>query len=188
MRVVTGNFTLAAFKVQHSSERLYRAFLQERDVLLHATHPNIVELLGYSDDGDQGVLVFEYVSNGTLHEKLHCNGGHMVGSPGYADPHYLRTGIISKKSDVYSFGVLILEMVTGIAAVGLDDEKMLTVVMRERGWDRLEEIVDPTLRTSFDAGELEVLGDIAGRCVGDRPGLRPSMGEILRIMRERVKL
>ncbi|ONK59069.1 uncharacterized protein A4U43_C08F2660 [Asparagus officinalis] len=76
-------------------------------------------------------------------------------------------------------------MVTGIAAVGLDDEKMLTVVMRERGWDRLEEIVDPTLRTSFDAGELEVLGDIAGRCVGDRPGLRPSMGEILRIMRER---
>ena len=40
----------AAFKVQHSSERLYRAFLQERDVLLHIRHPNIVRLLGYSDD------------------------------------------------------------------------------------------------------------------------------------------
>lgn len=40
----------AAFKVQHSSERLYRAFLQERDVLLRVRHPSIVRLLGYSDD------------------------------------------------------------------------------------------------------------------------------------------
>lgn len=40
----------AAFKVQHSSERLYRAFLLELDVLLNVRHPNIVQLLGYSDD------------------------------------------------------------------------------------------------------------------------------------------
>lgn len=42
--------TTAAIKIQRSSERLYRAFLQELDVLLHVTHPNIVKLLGYSDD------------------------------------------------------------------------------------------------------------------------------------------
>jgi len=211
---------------------------------------------------EEGVLVFEYVPNGTLHEKLHANGnltpsnilpwsrrmsilfqiasavdylhdgcdlqivhgdltasnvlldgrldaklcdfgfarmgfsgavkpavaGHMVGSPGYADPHYLRTGIISKKSDVYSFGVLILELVTGIPAVGSGDERMLTVVMRERGWDQLGDMVDPRLRTKFDAGELAMMGEIAGRCVGDQPGLRPSMGEIMRTMKERVKL
>ncbi|XP_066361482.1 salt tolerance receptor-like cytoplasmic kinase 1 [Miscanthus floridulus] len=29
-----------------------------------------------------------------------------VGSPGYADPFFLRTGIVSNKSDVYGFGVL----------------------------------------------------------------------------------
>lgn len=215
------------------------------------------------DGFTEGVLIFEYVPNGTLHERLHGNGdgrtpstplpwsrrmsilyqvasavdylhdgcdlqivhgdltasnvlldgslnpklcdfgfarmgfsaavkpaavGHMVGSPGYADPHYLRTGIISKKSDVYSFGVLILELITGIPAVGSGDERMLTVVMREKGWGQLAAMVDPALEASVDAGEVVVMGEIAGRCVGDRPGLRPSMGEIIRIMKERVRL
>ena len=40
----------------------------------------------------------------------------MMGSSGYNDPHYLRTGIVSKKNDVYSYGVIILELVTGMEA------------------------------------------------------------------------
>jgi serine/threonine protein kinase len=41
-----------------------------------------------------------------------------VATPGYADPFFLRTGIVSKKSDVYSFGVLLLMAVMGLPAAG----------------------------------------------------------------------
>lgn len=41
---------LGAVKVQRSSERLNRAFCQERDVLLSLRHPHVVRLLGYCDE------------------------------------------------------------------------------------------------------------------------------------------
>nr|BAJ85198.1 predicted protein [Hordeum vulgare subsp. vulgare]BAJ88111.1 predicted protein [Hordeum vulgare subsp. vulgare] len=62
---------LAAVKVHCSSERLHRAFRQELHVLLSLRHPHIVRLLGYCDDRDEGVLVFEYAPNGDLHQTLH---------------------------------------------------------------------------------------------------------------------
>ncbi|XP_048558558.1 salt tolerance receptor-like cytoplasmic kinase 1 [Triticum urartu] len=62
---------LAAVKVHCSSERLHRAFRQELDVLLSLRHPHIVRLLGYCDERDEGVLVFEYAPNGDLHQRLH---------------------------------------------------------------------------------------------------------------------
>ncbi|KAM0915422.1 hypothetical protein ACQ4PT_010833 [Festuca glaucescens] len=62
---------LAAVKVHCASERLHRAFRQELDVLLSLRHPHVVRLLGYCDDRDEGVLVFEYAPNGDLHQTLH---------------------------------------------------------------------------------------------------------------------
>lgn len=41
-----------------------------------------------------------------------------MGSPVYADPFFLRTGIMSKKSEFYGFGVLLFEVVTGSSATG----------------------------------------------------------------------
>ncbi|KAM0920382.1 hypothetical protein ACQ4PT_007535 [Festuca glaucescens] len=65
---------LGAVKVHCSSERLHRAFRQELDVLLSLRHPHVVRLLGYCDDRDEGVLVFEYAPNGDLHQSLHGDG------------------------------------------------------------------------------------------------------------------
>ncbi|KVI07229.1 Protein kinase, ATP binding site-containing protein [Cynara cardunculus var. scolymus] len=65
--------TLTAVKIQSvGTERLARIHDQELQILLRLKHPNIVKLLGHCDDREEeGVLLFEYVSNGTLHEKLH---------------------------------------------------------------------------------------------------------------------
>ncbi|XP_042008895.1 probable receptor-like protein kinase At4g10390 [Salvia splendens] len=62
----------AAVKLYRSSgsnQRVYAAFNQELQILLHIRHPNIVKLLGYAEN--QGALIMEFVPNGTLHHKLH---------------------------------------------------------------------------------------------------------------------
>ncbi|KAL3738480.1 hypothetical protein ACJRO7_019934 [Eucalyptus globulus] len=70
-----GSAAAAAVKVHcGGGERLSMAFKQELDVLHRLKHENIVRLLGYCDDADQGALIFEYVSGGTLHERLHGSG------------------------------------------------------------------------------------------------------------------
>lgn len=45
-------------------------FLDEVVALSHARHPNLVNLIGYCADGRQRLLVNEYVSNGSLQDRL----------------------------------------------------------------------------------------------------------------------
>ncbi|GMH09150.1 hypothetical protein Nepgr_010990 [Nepenthes gracilis] len=66
--------TLAAVKVYHSSSlRLNQVFKSELDITSQLHHPGIVKLLGYCNDREEGVLVFEYIPHGTLEEKLHSS-------------------------------------------------------------------------------------------------------------------
>ncbi|KAM7269781.1 hypothetical protein ACFE04_025278 [Oxalis oulophora] len=61
----------SAVKIHCDGERLHRVFRQELDILLRLQHDHIVKLLGYCDNQEEGALVFEYVPNRDLHEKLH---------------------------------------------------------------------------------------------------------------------
>ncbi|KAG6503459.1 hypothetical protein ZIOFF_035774 [Zingiber officinale] len=123
--------------------------LQEEDNFLEAIstmsrlrHPNIVILSGYCIEYGQRLLVYEYIGNGTLHDKLHFTdfsskilswnarirvalgtakaleylhevSTEVAGSFGYSAPEFAMLGVYTIKSDVYSFGVVMLELLTG---------------------------------------------------------------------------
>ena len=53
-----------------------REFLVEVLILSLLHHPNLVNLVGYCADGDQRVLVYEYMPNGSLED-------HLLGKPNY---------------------------------------------------------------------------------------------------------
>lgn len=270
---------LGAIKIHCPSDYLNRVFKQELDILLQLQHDNIVKLLGYCDVQDEGALVFEYVSNGTLQDKLHggereikkssssseiswrnrmeiayqlaqaleylhekcplqivhgdikpsnilldeqmncklCDFGFakmgfsstimtsnnrkqvMMGSPGYTDPHYLRTGIASKKNDVYSYGVIILELVTGMEAFCEEREQgqllssimgpiLKDIIASDNECKALEvaEMVDPRLGEDFEVKEVKVMLSLAALCLGQSPSLRPSATQILHTIKENI--
>lgn len=47
-----------------------REFLAEVLMLSLVNHPNLVNLIGYCADGHQRILVYEYMSNGSLEDHL----------------------------------------------------------------------------------------------------------------------
>ncbi|XP_039169241.1 probable receptor-like protein kinase At4g10390 [Eucalyptus grandis] len=232
----------------------------ELDLLLRLKHENIVRILGYCDDADQGALIFEYVSGGTLYERLHGRSGNkrstlpwksrvkiafqlaqaieylhercivhiihgdikssnvlldgdsncklcdfgsakmgfssmilppsslpssspyvrrkniIMGSPGYTDPAYLRTGIASKKNDIYSFGVLVLELVTAHMAKDVDRMDVSEVT----------NMVDPRLRGDFNVEEARALIGLARLCFDESTLVRPTASCMMKMMKEKV--
>ncbi|KAF2297298.1 hypothetical protein GH714_020995 [Hevea brasiliensis] len=47
------------------------AFINELESLSRLHHKNLIRLLGFCEDCNERVLVYEYLSNGTLHDHLH---------------------------------------------------------------------------------------------------------------------
>ncbi|KAM0926491.1 hypothetical protein ACQ4PT_003545 [Festuca glaucescens] len=109
----------------------------------------------------------------------------VLGSPGYVDPHYLRSGVLTRKSDVYSFGVLLLELLTGTQP--FHDGRLLTsavVPMIKAGSRDVNKLVDQRLGCQFDAAEAAAVATLAVACVGENPALRPSMADVVRALEQ----
>ncbi|XP_010662681.1 probable serine/threonine-protein kinase At1g01540 [Vitis vinifera] len=53
----------------------HEEFMVEIETIGHATHKNLVKLIGYSIEGDHRMLVYDYTDNGNLHQWLHAYAG-----------------------------------------------------------------------------------------------------------------
>nr|GFB91994.1 hypothetical protein [Tanacetum cinerariifolium] len=69
-------------------------FMAELDILMKYKHLNVIGLVGYCDEEDEKIIVYEYAfksRNGTI---------------GYRDPLHSKTGFLTKESDIFSLGKL----------------------------------------------------------------------------------
>ncbi|CAN0900895.1 Probable receptor-like protein kinase At4g10390 [Linum grandiflorum] len=107
----------------------------------------------------------------------------MMGSPGYTDPHYLRTGLPSKKNDIYSYGVILLELLTGREAFSEEKGEMLASSIMGPNPVMM---VDERLGGEFDIEEAKAMFCLAGKCIDMSLTVRPSATQILEDIKDNV--
>ncbi|XP_057477737.1 serine/threonine-protein kinase BRI1-like 2 [Actinidia eriantha] len=126
----------------------------------------------------------------------HLSVSTLAGTPGYVPPEYYQSFRCTAKGDVYSFGVVLLELLTGKRPTDKEDFGDTNLV----GWVKMKvregkgmEVIDLELLSvtkGTDEAEAEEVKEmvryleITLQCVEDFPSKRPSMLQVVAMLRE----
>ncbi|XP_050269705.1 LEAF RUST 10 DISEASE-RESISTANCE LOCUS RECEPTOR-LIKE PROTEIN KINASE-like 1.4 isoform X7 [Quercus robur] len=112
------------------------------------------------------------------------------GTPGYVDPEYFQCYQLTQKSDVYSFGVVLMELISSLPAVDMNrhrqDINLVNMAVNKTQNNALHELVDPLLGFEKDYTVKKMttsVAELAFRCLEKERDMRPSMDEVLEILR-----
>lgn len=110
----------------------------------------------------------------------------ILGTFGYLAPEYAENGIVSVRTDVYSFGIVLIQLMSGRKVVDTtrEDQQQSLRQWAEPLIERLalHELIDPRLGEAYDTYELYHMARTAYLCVQSNPEMRPSMGEVVRLL------
>ncbi|KAI3726450.1 hypothetical protein L1987_66247 [Smallanthus sonchifolius] len=112
------------------------------------------------------------------------------GTPGYVDPEYYQCYQLTDKSDVYSFGVVLIELISSLQAVDTSrdrsDINLSAMAINKIQSHMLDELIDKSI--GFETNGLvrrmiTLVAELAFRCLQQASGMRPTMKEVLGILR-----
>ncbi|VVA24297.1 PREDICTED: probable LRR receptor [Prunus dulcis] len=112
------------------------------------------------------------------------------GTFGYLDPEYCSTGQLNKKSDIYSFGIVLLEFITGRAAIIRDLEQLPIHICQwvrpkfEKIEIEIESIVDSRIQGTFLNSSAKKSIEIAMACVSSTSIQRPDITVVFNDLKE----
>ncbi|KAL6998338.1 putative serine/threonine-protein kinase pbl10 [Sarracenia purpurea var. burkii] len=169
MKVALGAARGLAFLHNAESKVIYRDF-KTSNILLDSNFNAKLSDFGLARDGPIG-------------DKSHVST-RVMGTYGYAAPEYLSTGHLTAKSDVFSFGVVLLEMLTGKRAIDKNRpsgehnlvEWAKPYLTNKR---KILRVLDFRIQGQFSLGQALKAGNLALKCLGVEPKLRPSMDEVV---------
>ncbi|KAH8500540.1 hypothetical protein H0E87_015692 [Populus deltoides] len=144
------------------SEKGLAEFMSEIAVLTKVRHRHLVALIGYCLDGNERLLVYEYMPQ--------------------------VTGRVTTKVDVFSFGVILMEMITGRKALDeTQPEDSLHLVTWFRRMhinkDTFRKAIDPTINLDEETlGSISTVAELAGHCTAREPYQRPDMGHVVNVL------
>ncbi|KAI6687169.1 hypothetical protein NL676_023997 [Syzygium grande] len=141
--ILSDGTIIAVKQLSSKSKQGNREFLNEIGMISALQHPNLVKLYGCCVEGNQLLLVYEYLENNSLARALFGREEQLIeldwdsrkkiyfglakldeeenthistriaGTLGYMAPEYAMRGYLTDKADVYSFGIVALEIVSG---------------------------------------------------------------------------
>ncbi|KAJ8567153.1 hypothetical protein K7X08_019361 [Anisodus acutangulus] len=206
-----GATIVAVKRLNPSSKQGVREFETEILMLSKLRHLHLVSLIGYCDNNNEMILVYDYMAHGTLRDHLYktenvplpwrkrleiCIGA----AKGL---HYLHTGtkhtIIHR--DVKSTNILLDDKWVakvsdfGLSKVGplggTENTHVSTAVKGSFGCCKkgnLEQIIDPRLEGQIAPECLNKFAEAAYNCLRDQGIQRPSMGDVVWSLEFALKL
>ncbi|KAI3743432.1 hypothetical protein L1987_61141 [Smallanthus sonchifolius] len=114
----------------------------------------------------------------------------VLGTNGYADPEYTRTGHLRTDCDVWSYGVFLYVLITGKRPINHDlpkhEQRLLEWVKPFLRHSKFRLIVDPRINGQFPLQSAKELATIAENCLVWNRNLRPKMGIVLNKLNELI--
>jgi serine/threonine protein kinase len=106
------------------------------------------------------------------------------------DPEYHQCYQLTDKSDVYSFGVVLVELISSKPAVDItrhrNEINLAGMAVSKIQKSQLEQLVDLSLGYEADPATTKMMtmtAELAFRCLQQNGEMRPSMKEVLEVLR-----
>ncbi|XP_021678166.2 probable LRR receptor-like serine/threonine-protein kinase At5g48740 isoform X2 [Hevea brasiliensis] len=139
-------------------------------------------------DKDMNAKVCDF---GLSKQVLQADASHVTtvvkGTAGYLDPEYYSTQQLTEKSDVYGFGVVLLELICGrepLRHSGTPDSFNLVLWAKPHLQAGAFEIVDDSLKGTFDVESMRKAATVAVRSVERDASQRPNIAEVFAELKE----
>ncbi|XP_019166739.1 PREDICTED: probable LRR receptor-like serine/threonine-protein kinase At1g07650 [Ipomoea nil] len=128
--------------------------------------------------------------------RLHDQGkSREEGTVVYMAPEYAKYDLLTTKADVYSFGVVVLIVVSGkkekisMSSSGADTEYLPDLAAREKQREgHFMNLVDKTISNTVDWNEADTMLELALMCLDQYPDQRPSMSQVVKVLKEQLPL
>lgn len=113
----------------------------------------------------------------------------VAGTPGYADPQYAQTGVVTEAAEVYSFGVVVVELLTGLPPAMNQRDGLGLVFPHEELHLHLDGAKSRVLRRLDSRAEWPLvsaagLTTLALLCIHEDASRRPSLLEAVALLQD----
>nr|GMC57060.1 receptor-like protein kinase FERONIA [Ipomoea batatas] len=147
-------------------------FWMEVKMLSNLRNQNLVSLIGYCNEDEEMLLVYEFMARGTL-----------------ADHLYKR---LTTKSDVFAFGVVLFEVLSGRPALDMklveEQHSLATWAVECIRKGEIDQMFERCLVGQMSPACWKVFVEIAGRCLRREPRQRPDMADVVKNLELAVAL